>query len=82
MKTETIRTSNFENKSEQYLKLAKSLMDDAIDTANVTGHVIVIKISDEIISLFRALTASDCEYSIYSNCNAIEVWHNQIDEAF
>ena len=82
MKTETIRTSESKNKTSEYLKLATHYKNDAIETANETGNVFVSKIADEIYALFFKVKNADCEYTAYVNCNAIEIWHSKIEEAF
>ena len=80
--TEEIRLSDSNNKMSEYINLAKLLLEDAKDTANVTGHHIVCKIVEEIEIVANKAINSDCEYTAYVNCNATEIWFNKIDEQF
>ena len=77
--TEEIRlTSN--NASEEYRNLLNYFAQDSADTADVTGNPIVVNIANEILILKNKLAS--CEYELYCNCNAAEIWYNQIMEQF
>lgn len=81
-RTNTIAESNSKNKSSEYLALANELLLDAQETAQETGNFFVSKIADEIKTLFNKVKTADCEYTAYANCNALEIWHNQIQSNF
>lgn len=80
--TELIRTSTETNKTTNYIALAKKLLNDASETADETGNNFVSDIVKEMNPLFNACKNADCEYTAYVNCNALEVWHSKIEEAF
>ena len=80
--TEEIRTSKSNNKTAEYVELAKFYMNDSQDTADTTGQHIVVKIAEEIRNYAKKAMSADCEYAAYVNCNAAEVWYLKIEEQF
>ena len=64
------------------MELINSLYEDAKDTAEVTGNIFVTKIVEEMKDCLKKALNADCEYTVYVNCNAIEIWHSKIDEQF
>lgn len=87
MKAETLTSrtldifnSDSANKSADYMALSNELIADAIDTDNTTGNPLVGKIVAEMQMLNN--NRPDCEFVAYSNCNAIEVWYNSIEDCF
>lgn len=79
-----MKTTNqlFESKSEinQYIDLAQELINDGIDTADMTGNPLVNKIVAKMQSLFTSQPS--CDFTAYKMCESIEIWYNQIDECF
>jgi hypothetical protein len=80
--TELIRTSESKSKTANYISLAKKLMICAQETETETGNIFVTDIVTEMMPLLNACKNADCEYTAYVNCNALEIWHSKIDEAF
>jgi hypothetical protein len=68
------------NKTADYIALCDILITDAIDTELMTGNPLVGKIVSQMEQLNN--NQPDCEYVAYTNCNAIEVWYNSIQECF
>lgn len=79
-RTLDIFNSDSTNKSADYIALCEELIADAIDTDTMTGNPLVGKIVSQMEQLNN--NQPDCEYVAYTNCNAIEVWYNSIEECF
>lgn len=78
MRTESIFNTS-SAKATDFLALQKELINDAVDTAEVTGNPLVHKIIREMRNVSINPT---CEFEAYQNCLKVENWHNAIDECF
>ena len=63
-----------------YINLSQELINDAVDTADVTGNPLVSKIVSKMQVGFNSHPS--CDFSAFKMCESIEIWHNQIDECF
>lgn len=63
-----------------YINLSQELINDAIETSDVTGHPLVSNIVAKMQRTFNSHPS--CDFSAFKMCETIELWHNQIDECF
>lgn len=78
MRTESIFNTS-SSKIADFISLQQELINDAVDTAEVTGNPLVHKIIREMRNVS---TNPSCEFEAYQNCLKVENWHNAIEECF
>lgn len=72
---ESIRTSNSDTKTSEYVKLANELTVKAYELAGSSSFLGRFVNEMELI----CAKAVDCEYTAYRNAHAVEVWFGKID---
>lgn len=80
MKTSTFNTVNelaerkSENKTAQYLEMARNFAKQANEIEATTGSFIARMSAKEVVLSMRKVESCDCEYTAYVNANHAEKW--------
>jgi hypothetical protein len=70
---------NCENKHSEYVKLAHSFAEQAIEIKNNNESLWILKMAcQEVISSWRKSESADCEYAAYAAAHSAEKWLEKI----
>jgi hypothetical protein len=64
-----------ENKTAKYFEMVKAFAKEAGDLLNENKDSFLLGMAfQEIMQCFRKAESADCEYTVYANAHAAEVW--------
>ena len=66
--------TTIENKSAEYMKIVTDFAKQACDIFRTTESFLAKNSAKEVISSFRKCEAADCEFTLYVNAHAAEIW--------